>query len=70
MGTENVSSTSTGQNQAPSKSSGQPIDDTTYKEMLNILQDLTDHTHVFYDDYGTACNCNCNCTCCVRGMVW
>jgi hypothetical protein len=46
------------------------VDDATYQQMLDILKDLTNHTHIFYDDYGTACNCNCNCTCCIRGMVW
>lgn len=49
---------------------GEKVDDATYQQMLNILADLTDHTHIFFDDYSTACNCNCNCTCCVRGMVW
>lgn len=46
------------------------VDDATYQQMLDILKDLTNHTHIFYDDYGTACNCNCNCTCCIRGMIW
>ena len=46
------------------------VEDEVFKEMLSVLNDLTGHTHVFYDDYSTACNCNCNCTCCVRGMVW
>jgi hypothetical protein len=35
------------------------ITDATYQQMLDILKDLTDHTHTFYDDYGSACQCNC-----------
>lgn len=46
----------------------QPVDDETYAQMLRILEELTDHTHVFYDDYTTACDCNCNCNC-TRGTV-
>ena len=39
-------------------------------QMLNVLDALLSHTHVFYDDYGTACNCNCNCNCnCTRGSL-
>jgi len=44
------------------------VDDATYKAMLDILDDLTDHTHIFFDNYTTACNCNCNCNC-TRGIV-
>ncbi len=44
------------------------INDVTFKAMLAILDDLTDHTHIFYDDYSTACNCNCNCNC-TRGIL-
>ena len=39
-----------------------------FQEMLAILGDLTNHTHIFYDDYGSACNCNCNCNC-TRGSL-
>jgi hypothetical protein len=37
-------------------------------QMINVLEDLLNHTHLFYDDYGTACNCNCNCNC-TRGSL-
>ena len=47
---------------------GEAIDDATYKQMLNVLSELVSHTHIFYDDYGTACNCNCNCNC-TRGII-
>lgn len=52
------------------ETTGEKVDDATYQQMLAILSDLTDHTHIFFDDFNTACNCNCACTCCVRGMVW
>lgn len=39
-------------------------------QMMNVLDALLSHTHIFYDDYGTACNCNCNCNCnCTRGSL-
>ncbi len=44
------------------------IDAATFRAMLDILDNLTNHTHIFYDDYSTACNCNCNCDC-TRGIV-
>lgn len=44
------------------------IDAATYQAMLDILDDLVDHTHIFFDDYSTACNCNCNCNC-TRGIL-
>ena len=46
-----------------SKAVGDDITTDTFIQMLNILDNLTDHTHVFYDDYSTNCNCNCNCAC-------
>lgn len=47
---------------------GDAIDDTTYTQILDILDSLTSHTHIFYDDYGTNCNCNCACDC-TRGTL-
>jgi hypothetical protein len=35
----------------------------TFLQMLNILENLTDHTHIFYDDYTSVCNCACQCQC-------
>jgi len=48
---------------APNKNTGDPISADTFQQMLNILDNLTDHTHIFYDDYTSVCNCNCNCQC-------
>jgi hypothetical protein len=47
---------------------GSPITPTVFHDMLNVLDQLVSHTHIYYDDYGTACNCwnNSNCT---RGIV-
>lgn len=49
-------------------STGQEIDEQTFKDMLAVLNELVSHTHIFYDDYSTACNCNCNCAC-TRGIL-
>lgn len=49
-------------------SSGGNIDDQTFQQMLAVLNELVSHTHIFYDDYSTACNCNCNCDC-TRGII-
>jgi len=70
---ENTSTTTTAvEPSAAAPATTDPVDAETYRQMLEILKDLTDHSHTFFDDYGTACqcNCNCNCTCCTRGMVW
>lgn len=45
---------------------GDLIKAATYQQMLDILEDLTDHTHTVYDDYTANCNCNCNCS---RGIL-
>lgn len=47
---------------------GEIISQDKLNQMINVLEDLLNHTHVFYDDYGTACNCNCNCNC-TRGSL-
>lgn len=69
-GDENTNDASSSKPAAATKATGDKIDEQVFDQMLDILKDLTNHTHIFYDDYTTACNCNCNCTCCVRGMVW
>jgi len=49
-------------------SPGSTITPAVFHDMLALLDQLVSHTHVYYDDYGTACNCwvNSNCT---RGIV-
>lgn len=34
---------------------GDTITETVFQQMLNILNELSTHVHVFYDDYTTAC---------------
>lgn len=41
---------------------GQPLRSTTIVQMAAVLESLLNHTHTYYDDYGSNCNCNCNCT--------
>lgn len=44
----------------------------TFQQMLNVLDDLTDHSHSVTDDYTSVCQCNCACACacaCGRGIV-
>lgn len=53
---------------ATTVSAGQEVDEQTFKDMLAVLNELVSHTHIFYDDYSTACNCNCNCAC-TRGIL-
>lgn len=52
----------------PAVNAGDTFDDATFKGMLDVLNELVSHTHIFYDDYSTACNCNCNCDC-TRGIL-
>lgn len=47
---------------------GQEVSATTFINMIDVLNELVAHTHVFFDDYSTACNCNCNCNC-SRGII-
>lgn len=54
------------------KNAGDVIDADTFQQMLNVLDDLTDHSHTVTDDYTSVCQCNCACACacaCGRGIV-
>jgi len=61
MAGDNTENKTTAEPAVDAVTAGDPVDDATYQQMIDILKDLTDHTHIFYDDYSTACNCNCNC---------
>lgn len=51
-------------------SSGGVISASTFQQMLQILDDLTDHTHTTIDNYTSVCDCQCQCACaCGRGIV-
>lgn len=52
----------------PAVNPGDAVSAQTFQDMLDVLAELVEHTHVFYDDYSTACNCNCNCAC-SRGIL-
>lgn len=65
---EDLSTSTTAAGATGAASAGSTIDNQTYLDMLEVLEDLLSHTHTFYDDYGTACNCNCNCNC-TRGTL-
>ena len=68
MGVENLS-TSTSTSAAPStKSVGDTISADTFRQMLDVLETLASHSHIFYDDYNTVCECQCACAC-GRGTV-
>ena len=62
MTTENTSGADSGVTVA-AKGATDDITADTFLQMLNILENLTDHTHVFYDDYTSVCNCACQCQC-------
>jgi hypothetical protein len=62
MAQENTS-TYTVNSDVPAKASTDTITADTYRQMLDILESLASHTHVFYDDYTTVCECQCQCDC-------
>lgn len=63
MGQENTSTTSVGSD-VPAKTAGtDTITADTYRQMLDVLESLASHNHVFYDDYTTVCECQCQCAC-------
>lgn len=55
-----------------SKWTGDSITTDTFQQMLNVLDDLNDHSHSATDDYTSVCQCNCACACacaCGRGII-
>jgi hypothetical protein len=51
-----------------SKNAGDTISADTFNQMLDVLDDLATHSHIFYDDYATVCECQCQCAC-SRGTI-
>lgn len=47
----------------PEKTAGETITADTYNSMLDVLENLATHNHIFYDDYTTVCECQCQCAC-------
>lgn len=68
MANENTSSTSTPAGAPADAAKDQKITADTYRAMLDVLEDLITHDHIFYDDYTTVCQCQCQCAC-NRGTV-
>lgn len=68
MGIESTSTTTTEAGAPASKNSGDKITADTYRSMLDVLEDLITHDHIFYDDYTTVCECQCQCAC-NRGTI-
>lgn len=50
------------------KNVGDTISADTFNQMLDVLDDLATHSHIFYDDYATVCECQCQCQC-SRGTI-
>ena len=63
MGTENTSTNTVAADAVDSKSAGDTISADTFRAMIDVLEDLAGHNHIFYDDYTTVCECQCQCAC-------
>lgn len=42
-----------------SKIAGETITADTFRQMIDILDALVDHSHTFTDDWTSNCQCNC-----------
>jgi hypothetical protein len=65
MAQENTGATNGGVSNTPvtSKATGDTVTADTYRQMLDVLEALASHNHIFYDDYTTVCECQCQCAC-------
>lgn len=64
MANENTSNNSSPSGSSPSnKAAGDTISADTFRQMLDVLENLASHNHIFYDDYNTVCECQCQCAC-------
>jgi hypothetical protein len=68
MGVENTSQFDTGIATPAEKTAGDTVSADTFRQMLDVLESLASHSHIFYDDYNTVCECQCACAC-GRGTV-
>ena len=62
MAQENTSSIAITQT-VDAKAGGDTVTADTFRNMLNVLESLASHNHIFYDDYNTVCECQCQCAC-------
>jgi hypothetical protein len=63
MGIEDTSQFNTGSTVPAEKAVEDPISANTFRQMLDVLESLATHNHIFYDDYTTVCECQCQCDC-------
>jgi hypothetical protein len=67
MPQENTSQADVGSD-VPAKAADDTVSADTFRQMLDVLEGLASHNHIFYDDYNTVCECQCQCAC-SRGTV-
>ena len=60
---ENTSTTAVAADSVSAKSKDDEITADTFRAMIDVLEDLQGHSHIFYDDYTTVCECQCQCAC-------
>ena len=63
MGVENTEQFNTGSTVPNTVEVADPISANTFRQMLDVLESLATHNHIFYDDYTTVCECQCQCDC-------
>ena len=51
------------------KEKREKVEAETFKKMLDVLDELLNHDHLYTDDYGSACQCQCQCQCQCRGIL-
>lgn len=51
------------------KTEREKVEAETFKKMLDVLDELLNHDHLYTDDYGSACQCQCACACQCRGIL-
>ena len=62
MPQENTSQVDVGSD-VPAKAADDTVSADTFRQMLDVLEGLASHNHIFYDDYNTVCECQCQCAC-------
>jgi hypothetical protein len=62
MPQENTSQADVGSD-VPAKAADDTVSADTFRQMLDVLEGLASHNHIFYDDYNTVCECQCQCAC-------
>lgn len=60
MGNDTTSTKTTPTAAVVGKVSSDTIDAASFRQMVDILDNLRDHTHTFTDDYTSNCQCNCS----------